>query len=93
MQSNIVWNVANIKKCKLQELSEVEKLQLKNSRPTPGISITQDCNSSGMKFLFTILIKTSGVFHLLRFILIVLYSRIAKSIQKILAYRFLLEKI
>ena len=62
MQSNIVWNVANIKKCKLQELSEVEKLQLKNSRPQPDISITQDCNSSGMKFLFIILVKTSGFF-------------------------------
>ena len=58
------------KKCKLQELSEVEKLQLKKSRPTP-IYITQDCNSSGMKFLFIILVKTSGFFYMLRFILIV----------------------
>ena len=49
-KSNIVWNVANLKKCQIGKLSEVEKLKLKNSRPTPDIAIIQDCNSSGMNF-------------------------------------------
>ena len=39
------------KKCQIGKLSEVEKLKLKNSRPTPDITITQDCSSSGMKHL------------------------------------------
>ena len=54
MQSSIVWNVANLKICQIGKLSEVQKLELKNSRPTPDIAITQDCSSSGMKFLFLI---------------------------------------
>ena len=50
MQSNIVWNVASLKICQIGKLSEAQKLELKNSRPTPDIAITQDCSSSGMKF-------------------------------------------
>ena len=50
MQSYIVWNVANLKKCQVEKLSEVEKLKLKSIRQTPDIAITQDCSSSGMKF-------------------------------------------
>ena len=55
MQSDIVWNVASLKICQIVKLSEVQKLELKNSRPTSDIAITQDCSSSGMKFLFLIL--------------------------------------
>ena len=55
MQSNIVWNVASLEICQIGKLSEVQKLELKNSRPTSDIAITQDCSSSGMKFLFLIL--------------------------------------
>ena len=56
MQSSIVWNVASLKICQIGKLSEAQKLELKNSRPTPDIAITQDCSSSGMKFLFLILL-------------------------------------
>ena len=55
MQCNIEWNVASIKICQVGKLTEVQKLELKNSRPTSDIAITQDCSSSGMKFLFLIL--------------------------------------
>ena len=55
MQSNIVCNVASLKICQIGKLFEVQKLELKNSRPTPDIAINQDCSSSGMKFLFFIL--------------------------------------
>ena len=37
MQSNTLWNVANLKKCQLEKLSEVKTLKL-NSRPTPDVS-------------------------------------------------------
>ena len=50
VQSSIVWNVASLKICQIGKLSEAQKLELKNSRPTPDIAITQDCSSSGMKF-------------------------------------------
>ena len=53
MQSSIVWNVASLKICQIGKLSEAQKLELKNSRPTPDIAITQD-SSSGMKHLFLI---------------------------------------
>ena len=43
MQSNIVRNVANLKKIQIGKLSEVKKLELKNSRPTPDIAISLDC--------------------------------------------------
>ena len=55
MQSNIVWNVASLEICQVGKLSEVQKLELKNSRPTPDIAITQDCSSSGLEFLILIL--------------------------------------
>ena len=45
MQSNILWNVANLKNCQIGKLSEVEKLKLKYSRATPDIAFTQDCSS------------------------------------------------
>ena len=50
MQSNIVWIVASLKIYQIGKLFEVQKLELKNSRPTPDIAITQDCSSSGIKF-------------------------------------------
>ena len=52
MQSYIVWNIAHLKKCHFRKLFEIEKLKLKNRRPTPDIAITQDCSSSGIKLLF-----------------------------------------
>ena len=52
MQSNIVWNVANLKKCQLEKLSEVEKLKLKNSRPTSDVSSVKKCSSKGMKLSY-----------------------------------------
>ena len=47
MQSSIPvnWTVSSLKKCQLSKLSDVEKLQLKESRPTPDISIEQQCSS------------------------------------------------
>ena len=41
MQSNIVWNVANLRKCQCEKLSEAENLKFKNSRPTPDVSIAK----------------------------------------------------
>ena len=38
------------------KLSEVEKLKLKNNRPTPDINITQDCSSID-KFLILFLFQ------------------------------------
>ena len=54
MQSSIPvnWTVSSLKKCQLSKLSDVEKLQLKDSRPTPDISIDQQCSSNGLKFFF-----------------------------------------
>ena len=43
----ILYGTLQIKKSKVWKLSKTEKLKLKNSRPTPDVSITQD---SGMKF-------------------------------------------
>ena len=76
--SNIVWKVANLKKCQIWKLSEVKKLKLTNTRPTPDVSNTRDCSSSGMKFLFSVSI--SDFLHLLRFIFTVLYCNIAKKV-------------
>ena len=44
------------KKNQIGKLSEVEKLKLKSSRPTPDIATTQDCSSSGMNFFLTLFI-------------------------------------
>ena len=44
MRSNTVLNVENLKKCNFEKLSEIEKLKLKNRRPTPEIPIIQDCS-------------------------------------------------
>ena len=56
MQSSIPvnWTVSSLKKCQLSKLSDVEKLQLKESRPTPDISIEQQCSSNGLKFFLFI---------------------------------------
>ena len=43
--------VKQLKDLQITSLSEVEKLKLKNSRPTPDVSITQECNSRGLKFI------------------------------------------
>ena len=54
MQSSIPvnWTVSSLKQCQLSKLSDVEKLQLKDSRPTPHISIDQQYSSKGVKFFF-----------------------------------------
>ena len=52
MQNNIVWNVANLKKCQIGKLFEVKKLKFKNSRPTLDIAVTQDCNKVVGNFYF-----------------------------------------
>ena len=44
------WTVSNLKNCNLSKMSEIEKVQLKESRPTPDISINQECSSNGLKF-------------------------------------------
>ena len=44
MQSNIVWIVGSLKIFQIVKLFEVQKLELKNSRPTPDIAINQDCS-------------------------------------------------
>ena len=49
MQSNIVWNVENQKKCQLEKLSEVEKLKLK--------IVAKKWKSNGMKFVLLALVK------------------------------------
>ena len=60
--------------CKSKNMSDrkikVQKLEMKNSRPTPDIAITQDCSSSGMKFLFLILF----IFRFSSFVKIYFYS-------------------
>ena len=40
--------IKQLKDLQITSLSEVEKLKLKNSRPTPDVSITQECNSRGL---------------------------------------------
>ena len=45
------WTVDQLKCLDINALYEVEKLKLKNSRPTPDISITQECTSRGLKFI------------------------------------------
>ena len=45
------WTVDQLKRLDINALYEVEKLKLKNSRPTPDISITQECTSRGLKFI------------------------------------------
>ena len=56
MQSNTLWNVANLKKCQLEKLSEVKTLKL-NSRPTPDVSRAKKWSSNGIKFVLLTLIK------------------------------------
>ena len=45
-----IWTVANLKNCNLSKMAEIEKVQLKESRPTSDISINQECSSNGLKF-------------------------------------------
>ena len=52
--SPVSWTVSKLMKlrCNLSKLSDEEKRLLKESRPTPDISIIQECNSKGLKFIF-----------------------------------------
>ena len=54
MQSScqVNWTISSLTKYKLSKFSEVQKLQLKNSKPTPDIPIHQQCSSNHLKFLF-----------------------------------------
>ena len=70
MQNNFVWIAASLKICQIGKLFEDQKLELKNSRPTPDIAITQDCSSSGIKFLFLFLLY----FRFSSFVKIYFYS-------------------
>ena len=45
------WTVDQLKRLDINALYEVEKLKLKNSRPTSDISFTQECTSRGLKFI------------------------------------------
>ena len=45
--SQVKWKVSELKKCQLSKLTEAEKLKLKQSRPTPDISIEQELISKG----------------------------------------------
>ena len=67
------------KKCHFGKFSEVEKLKLKNLRPTPGIAVTQDWSSYGMKFLFLNYLNFRFS-SLVRFIFTVLYCNKAENI-------------
>ena len=60
MESNTnyhVWTVSKLKRCEVNKLSEMEKLNLKNSRPTPDVSIIQESSSNGLKFILLFLSK------------------------------------
>ena len=43
--------VKQLKELEINSLSEVQKVNLKNSRPTPDVAISQECNSRGLKFI------------------------------------------
>ena len=45
------WTLDQLNFLDIKTLSEVEKLKLKNSRPTPDIVITNECTSKGLKFI------------------------------------------
>ena len=44
------WTVSKLKSCQLSKLTEPEKLKLKQSRPTPDLSIEQEFISKGLFF-------------------------------------------
>ena len=45
--SEVNWTVSKLKNCQLSKLTEDEKLKLKQSRPTPDLSIEQESISKG----------------------------------------------
>lgn len=54
--SPVNWTVSKLIKlrCQLSKLSNEEKHQLKESSPTPDISIIQECNSKGLSFIYVL---------------------------------------
>ena len=48
--SQVNWTVSKLKNCQLTKLTEAEKLQLKQSRPTPDLPIEQEFISKGLIF-------------------------------------------
>ena len=45
--SQVNWTVSKLKSCQLSKLTEADKLILKQSRPTPDLSIEQEFISKG----------------------------------------------
>ena len=43
--------VDQLKRLDINVLSELEKLKLKTNRPTPDITIIQECTSKGLKLI------------------------------------------